>query len=131
VWGQAGRVSVERALGVDMVAGVAFGCEMIDEGWPVFDARLLARHQAGKVVVLSEMVTSLSKNALQLAPKGPIFDALDLARKNHLAVPDRQRRKLCQIAYPVAIRLDCGRRDRARPLVGEVCCQSSDRDARR
>ena len=47
-------------------------------------------YQARKVVILREMVTRLGEDTLQLAPEHAILDALDLARKHDLAVPDFQ-----------------------------------------
>src|SRR5262245_55777032 len=121
----------ERALGVDVMAGVALDGEMIDQRWPIRDARLLALHQTREVIVFREMVACLGEDTLQLAPERGMLDALDLARELDLAVPDFQWGKLCQVPHPAAIGLDRSRRDRAGAFFREVRRQTGDRDARR
>src|SRR5262249_46944063 len=122
---QAALISGERALGIEVVAGVPLAREMIDERRPVLDARRLALYQMGKVVILCEVVASFGEDASQLTPERTMLDELDLGRELDFAVPDFQRRTLCQAAHPAAIRLDRGRCDRPRPLFREVRRQSS------
>jgi hypothetical protein len=85
---QTAFINAERVLGVDVVAGVTLGPEMIDERRPVVDARLLAHYQTGEVVVLREVVARLCEDAPQLALEHGILDELDLARELDPAVPD-------------------------------------------
>src|SRR5215468_3440670 len=103
---QAARVGVEGAPGVDMVAGVALGREVIDKRRPVGDARLLSLDEMGKVVVFRQVVAGPGENTSEFAPERAMLDPLDLASEIDFAVPDFHRRKLRQVAHAAAVCFD-------------------------
>src|SRR5262249_43093073 len=105
---QAFFISVEHAPGIEAIAGVALPSEMIDEGRPIRDARLIAFDQTREIIVLGEMLARLGENTLELTPEFAVVYSIDLLRQVDHAVPGLQRRKLCQAADTNAIGLDGG-----------------------
>src|SRR6185295_9083114 len=97
---QADFISAQHTLGVHVVNSITLGREMIDERRSVFYPRPLSLYQMGKVVVLREVVARLDQDASQFAAEPGVLDVLDLARKIDFAVPNFQRRTLCQAAHP-------------------------------
>jgi hypothetical protein len=128
---EATLISFEGTLGIEVVARIALGREMIDQRWSVLDAGLFAFDQMGKIVIVGESVARLSENGLQFAAQRAMFDTLDLADELDPAVPDFQRGELGQAAHVSAISPNCSRRDCSRPLLQKISRQSGDRHASR
>jgi hypothetical protein len=60
-------ISLESPLGIEVVASIACGREMIDQRRSVLDPGLFVFYQMGKVVILGESVARFSENGLQFA----------------------------------------------------------------
>ena len=103
---------------------------MINQRRAIFDARLFTLHQVREIIVLFEVSGGLRHDGGKLLPERAVLDALDLPRQVDPAVPDFQRRQLGENLHSAAVGFDACRRERPRPVLGELDRQCRDGDAR-